>query len=454
VLPLENLSGDPEQEYFADGLTEALITTLAKIRALRVVSRTTVMHYKGVHRPLPQIASELGVDAVVEGTVLRSGERVRISAQLIDARTDAHLWAESYDRDLRDVLALHSELARAIATEIQVNLTPEERQKLTVARPVDVRAYEAYLKARFHWNKLTPDGLKKAIGHFQDAIAKDPTYSAAYSGLADCSSRLGFWGFASPEQGYGAAKAAAQKAVELDPALAEAHASLAWAIMHYDWDCIAAEKEFRHAVELNPNYTSLPHFHAVCLAVMGCEDESVAEMKRVLSLDPLSLVGNMTATAIFWILRRFDDAVELGRRTLELDPCFAPTHWALGFAYGDSGRYDAARAELENAIQISNGEAVHMAVLGYVHAKAGKRDEALRIVAELTGLSKQRYIMPLWLAMIYAPLNERDLAFQWLEEAYRDRSSWMVYSERAMWLDNLRSDPRFEDLRRRIKSVS
>jgi tetratricopeptide (TPR) repeat protein len=187
---------------------------------------------------------------------------------------------------------------------------------------------------------------------------------------------------------------------------------------------------------------------------MGCEDESVAEMKRVLSLDPLSLVGNMTATAIFWILRRFDDAVELGRRTLELDPCFAPTHWALGFAYGDSGRYEAARAELENAIQISNGEAVHIAVLGYVHAKAGKRDEALRIVAELTGLSKQRYIMPLWLAMIYAPLNERDLAFQWLEEAYRDRSSWMVYSERAMWLDNLRSDPRFEDLRRRIKSVS
>ena len=451
VLPLENLSRDPEQEYFADGLTEALITSLAKIRALRVVSRTTAMHYKGVHRPLPEIARELGVESVLEGTVLRSGDRVRISAQLIDARTDSHLWAESYDRDLRDMLGIHSELAGAIAKEIQVKLTPEEQQQLARVRPVNIESYEAYLKARFHWNKLTPDGLKKAVEYFQIAIAKDPSYAAAHSGLADCASRLGFWGFAPAERGYGAAKAAAQKAIELDPTLAEAHGSLAWAIMHYDFDCVSAEKEFRRALELNPHYTSVPHFYAVCLAAMKRPDESFAEMKRILQLDPFSLVVNMTAIAIFWLVGRPAEGIEFGKKTLELDPRFAPTRWALGFSYCENRSYEAAATELEQALQLSDGAAVYRAVLGYIHAKAGHREDALRVIAELKELSRRLYVMPFWYAMIYAALGDTENAFHWLEEAHRDRSSWIVYSDCARWLDRLRPDPRFERVRGWLK---
>ena len=233
VLPLENLSGNPEQEYFADGLTEALITSLAKMRALRVVSRTTAMHYKGIHRPLPEIARELAVDAVVEGTVLRCGERVRISAQLINARTDAHLWAESYDRDLRDVLELQSQVARAIAREVQVKVSPEERIELARTRPVDPEAYEAYLKGRHHWNKRTSGDLNKAIDYFQHAIEKEPNYAAAHTGLADCAGRAGFWSFASPAEGCGKAKRAALKSLAIEET-AETRTSLGWAIMHYD----------------------------------------------------------------------------------------------------------------------------------------------------------------------------------------------------------------------------
>ena len=450
VLPLENLSCDPEQEYFADGLTEALITSLAKIGALRVVSRTTAMHYKGVRRPLPQIAQELGVDGVVEGTVLRSGERVRISAQLIEAKSDRHLWAESYERDLRDMLGLHSEVARAIATEIQVKLTPEDRQRLAVGHTANTEAYEAYLKARYHWNKLTPEGIRKAVEYFQQAVAKDSGYAAAYTGLADCSSRLGWWGFVSPDEGFGTAKAAAQKAVQMDPTLAEAHSSLAWAIMHYDWDCITAEKEFQHALELNPNYMSVQHFYAACLAAMGQWEESIAQIKRILHLDPLSLIVNMTAALILAYARRFEDSIEYSRKALELDPNFPSVRWTLGLAYEGMGMYEPAAKEVQRAIEISHGQPLYISSLGHVYARAGKRDEAFKIVDQLKNLSKQRYVTPYWMAYIYACLNDKDEAFRWLEKAYRDRSAWMAHMKESPWLDNLRSDPRFDDLLRRM----
>lgn len=293
--------------------------------------------------------------------------------------------------------------------------------------------------------------MKKAVEYFQIAIAKDPTYAAAYSGLADCASRLGFWGFAPAERGFGAAKAAAQKAVELDPALAEAHGSLAWAIMHHDRDCVAAEKEFRKALQLNPSYTSIPHFYAVCLAILGRPDESVAEIRRVLTLDPFALVVNMTAVTIFWLVGRLEEGIELGKKTLELDPRFAPTHWALGWCYCDNQCYGAAAAELQQAIQESNGAAVYIAVLGYIQAKAGNREEALGVIAQLTELSRERYVMPFWFAMIHAALGNNDQAFHWLEEAYRDRSSWIVYSDLAKWLEPLRADPRFERIRGWLK---
>src|SRR2546421_5084135 len=254
VLPLENLSRDPEQEYFADGLTEALITSLAKISAIRVTSRTTAMQYKSVrNKSVSEIARELGVDAVVEGTVQRFGNRARISAQLIDGHTDSHLWAESYERDLRDILALQVEVASAIATEIQVKLTPQDRKQLARTRPVNPEAYEAYLKGRFFWNKRTPHGVKKGAEYFEQAIDKDPTYAGAHAGLADCAGIAGWWGFVPPEEGCGRAKEAARKSLEIEET-AEAHASLGWAIIHYDFDTLSAEKEFQRAIELDPRY--------------------------------------------------------------------------------------------------------------------------------------------------------------------------------------------------------
>src|SRR4029077_17062415 len=288
VLPLENLSRDPEQEYFTDGLTEALITSLAKIGALRVVSRTTAMHYKGVHRPVREVASELDVDAVVEGTVGKSGERVRISAQLIDARSDGHIWAESYERSLRDVLALHSDVAQAIAKQIQVSLTPQERAHFASPRQVDPNAYEAYLKGRYHWNRRTGDGLPKAARYFREAIAQDPSFAAAYSGLADSLSGLGIFGFVSPSEGFGKAKDLALRALELDPGLSEAHASLAWVTFWYDFDFPKAEREFERAIELNPRYATAHGWFGYCLGVMGRFEEAYTECQRAVRLEPLS----------------------------------------------------------------------------------------------------------------------------------------------------------------------
>ena len=268
VLPLENLSGDPEQEYFADGLTEALITNLVKISALHVVSRTSVMQYKGVHRPLREITRELGVDAVVEGTVRRAGVRVCISAQLVDARVDRHLWAESYERDLRDILVLQADVAGAIVQEVRAKLTLQEQEKLARTRQVDPEAYEAYLKGRYYWNRRTPEGVRRGYQYFQRAIEKDPTYAAAYAGLADFAGVAGWWGFVPPEQGCGRAKKAAQTSLDIEET-AEAHASLGWGIIHYDFDVVAAEKEFQMAIRLDPRYATAHQWYAHFLGYMG-----------------------------------------------------------------------------------------------------------------------------------------------------------------------------------------
>ena len=450
VLPLENLSRDPEQEYFTDGLTEALITSLAKIGGLRVASRTTAMHYKGVHRPVREIARELDVDTVVEGTVLRSGERVRISVQLIDARKDLHLWAESYERDLQNVLTLHSDIARAVAAEIQIKLTPKDQQQLAAGQTGDTQAYEAYLKARYYWNKFTPEGVAKAVEYFQQAIAIDPGYSVAYSGLADCSSRIGWWGFVSPDRGFGASRAAAQKAVELAPALAEAHGSLAWAIMHYDWDLITAEKEFRLALEFNSNYMSVQHFYAASLAAMTRWDDAMVEIKRVLRLDPLSLIANMTAAKILVHAHRFEESLSYSRRALEIDPAFPSARWTLAMAFHGSGDYEQAIAEVRKAMECSGNHGIYISALGSAYAAAGKRDAACSAIHQLEELSKHCYVMPDWIAYIYACLNEKDEAFYWLDRAYEGHSPWLAYAAGFFWLDNLRSDLRFDAFLRRM----
>src|SRR5207248_610781 len=355
VLPLENLSRDPEQEYFADGLTEALITSLAKISALRVVSRTSAMQYKSVrNKSVSEIARELGVDAVVEGTVQRFGDRARISAQLIDGHTDSHLWAESYERDLRDILALQVEVASAIATEIQVKLTPQDRKQLARTRPVNPEAYEAYLKGRFCWNKRTPHGVKKGAEYFEQAIDKDPTYAAAHAGLADCAGIAGWWGFVPPEEGCGRAKEAARKSLEIEET-AEAHASLGWAIIHYDFDTLSAEKEFQRAIELDPRYPSAHQWYAHLLGYTQRWDQSLQEAAQALQLDPLSHIINVSYIGCFVFTHQWDRAIEHCRKALEFDLNSVPLRWMLANSYEGKEMHEEAITERKWVVEHSDG---------------------------------------------------------------------------------------------------
>src|SRR6266404_659837 len=364
VLPLENLSGDAEQDYFAEGMTEALITSLAKIGALRVVSRTSVMQYKGVRKSLRDIALELQVDGVVEGTVQRSGERLRISAQLVHAPTDTHLWAESYDRDLRDVLALQSEVARAIAREVQVKLTPLDQARFAQAHPVDPAAYDAYLQGRYHWNRRSGEGLQHTVQYFEQAIAKDPAYAAAYAGLADCLSVLGFSGFISPKEGCGKARVLAMQALELDHSLADAHASLAFAAMFYDYDFVSAEREFERSIELNPRYATAHHWFGYYLALMGRYEESYTEVKRAVRLEPHSL---MIQVSLGWVsawAHRYDQALEEFEKVLKLDPNFVWAQNGIGYTFRAKSMHERAIAAARRTVELSPSAPTFVGFLG------------------------------------------------------------------------------------------
>jgi TolB-like protein len=449
VLPLENLSGDPEQEYFADGLTEALITNLAKIGALRVVSRTTAMQYKKVRRSLPEIARELQVDGIVEGTVLRSGGRVRISAQLIDARTDSHIWAESYERDLRDILALHSELARAIARQVQVTVTPREQLELGRTHTVHPEAYEAYLKGRHHWNRRSADDLKKAINYFQHAIEREPNYAPAHIGLADCAGIAGFWSFAAPADGCAKAKAAALRSLELEET-AEARASLGWAVMHYDWDLSAAEREFQLAIEENPLYATAHQWYGHCLGCMGRFEEGFAELRRAIQLEPLSLIISTSYAGLSWLGRQWDQAIEQTKKTLDLDPSFVAGRWALARPYDAKGMPELAIAYALEAINVSHStQLFFIADLGHAYASAGKKEEAMDVLRQLKKIGDHHYVDPCLIAQIEAALGENERALNSLESALQKRSAWVPYLPMDPWFDSLRSDSRFENLLQR-----
>jgi len=450
VLPLENLSRDPEQEYFAEGMTEALITTLAKIGGWRVISRTSAMQYKGVHKPLREIALELDVDTIVEGTVLRVGRRVRITAQLIDAHNEAHLWADSYERDLRDVLNLQSEIARSIAEEIRVKLTPQDRTHLAQVRPVHPEAYEAYLQGRYHWNRRSGQELKKGAEYFQQAISKDPGYAAAYAGLADCLSILGFWGFVSANEGCGKAKRLALQALEIDCVLAEAHASLAWATMLYDYDFPAAEREFERSIELNPRYVTAHVWFGWYLALTGRYEEGYTELKRAIRLDPLSPVVNAGLGFVYRCGRRYDQAIQQHKKALDLDPNLALTQAGLAFAYLYCSLHELAIAAMQKAVQLSQGAPFLLACLGEIYAAAGKWDLARSTLGELQDLSQRRYVTPYGVGRIYAALGEKDQALQCLEAAYQGRDPWMIFMKIDPRFDALRSDPLFRGLMRKM----
>jgi TolB-like protein/DNA-binding winged helix-turn-helix (wHTH) protein/Tfp pilus assembly protein PilF len=450
VLPLENLSGDASQGYFADGMTDELITDLSQISALRVISRTSVMVYKGARKPLPQIARELNVDAVVEGTVLRSGDHVRITAQLIDASTDKHLWSQSYEGELRDTLALQNRVASAIADQIRINLTPQEQAALKNVKVVRPEAYESYLKGRYFWNKRTADGLKVALAYFNQAIEEDPKYAQAYSGLADTYALLGDWQYAvmTPKEAFPKAKAAAIKALELDSTLGEAHNSLAFILDGFDWDLDSGGKEFRRAIELNPGYATAHHWYAWHLSLLGRYDEAIAEMRKAENLDPLSLIINADLAELLVLAHSYDESIRQSRKTIEMDPNFALAHNQLAQAYLQKHMYDEAVSELQKAVQLSERSPTCIANLARAYAASGKKGEAVQLLSELKKRSSPEYSNASEIAMIYASLGDMDQAMNWLEKGYEERFNPGVLLRPGF--DPLRSDSRFQSIVHRI----
>jgi TolB-like protein/DNA-binding winged helix-turn-helix (wHTH) protein/Tfp pilus assembly protein PilF len=451
VLPLQNLSGDPEQEYFADGMTDALIGGLSKIGALRVISRTSVMRYKSTQKTLPEIGRELKVDAVVEGTVLRSGDRVRISAQLIDANTDEHLWSASFEYDLRDILSLQSEVARTVAQEIQIKITPEEQARLKSACPVNRSAYLNYLRGRYHRNKITEEQLNKAIQYLQSAIDEDPAYAPAHAGLADCYNQLMAHGVGYPPAEFRPrAIVAARKALEIDDSLAEAHATLA-NILHYNCDWLAAEKEFKRALELNPNDATAHRWYSQYFASRGEMQAALNEVDRALELDPLSAIAGVIKGWILEFSRDYEKAIHQYRSVLEMDPNFVFALWSLGRTYAYCSMFDKGIETLERAVALSGKSPGSISgSLGEAYAMSGRRAEAKKLLGELIELSKQRYVTPAAFVPIYVGLGDNDQAFHWLEKAYQERSTLLAHIKVYPFLDPLRSDPRFEDLLRRV----
>jgi TolB-like protein/DNA-binding winged helix-turn-helix (wHTH) protein/Tfp pilus assembly protein PilF len=449
VLPLENLSGDASQNYFADGMTDELITDLAQISALRVISRTSVMVYKGARKPLPQIARELNVDAVVEGSVLRS-DRVRITAQLIEASTDKHLWSQSYEGELRDTLALQNRVASAIADQIRINLTPQEQAALKSAKVVNPEAYQSYLKGRYFWNKRTADGLKAALAYFNQAIEEDPKYAQAYSGLADTYALLGDWqyGVMSFKEALPKAKAAAIKALELDNSLSEAHTSLGYSLRAFDWDFDSAGKEFRRAIELNPGYATAHHWNAMNLGLLGRPKEALVEMRKAENLDPLSLIINADLAEFLLLTHSYDESVKQGRKIIEMDSTFAIGHKQLGDAYLLKQMDKEAVAELQKAVRLSGGSPICIADLARAYVASGKMNEAVKLLSDLNKSSNASFTNAPQIAMIYASMGDNDQAMHWLERAYEERFNPSILLRSGF--DPLRSDPRFEELMRRI----
>jgi TolB-like protein/Tfp pilus assembly protein PilF len=450
VLPLENLSRDPEQEYFADGMTEELTTSLAQLSALRVVSRTSVMRYKGARKPLPEIARELNVDAVVEGSVMRSGDRVRITAQLIRGATDEHLWARSYDRDLRDVLTLQSEVAKDIAAEIQVELTSQEHTRLANSRSVNSDAYEAYLKGRYYWSKRTEEGLKRAIGFYELAIHKDASYAPAYGGLAESYASMGIFQQLPPAEAMPKAKAAAVRALEIDNQVAEAHMALASVLFWYDWDPQGAEREFKHALEVNQNYATAHQRYSAYLVLMGRPEESLAEMRRARELDPLSLTIGASLGSRFLATRQYDLAIQQFQKTLDLDPNFVPARARLVTVYEDKGMYPEALAERKKMASLGDESLNDVIAAEHAYHEFGARGYWRARLAQLSDRAKRQYVSPVDLASCYARLGEKEQVVQWLQKAQEERSAGLVNLNVSPEFDSVRSDPRYRDLMRRV----
>src|SRR3981189_3505079 len=453
VLPLENLSGDQEQDYFADGMTDELIANLAKIRSLRVISRSTAMAYKHTRKPLSEIANELHVDAVVEGTVLRVDNRVRITAELVQVSTDHHLWAETYESQIGDVLALQNRVSSAIVNEIRINLSPQDRERLARNPAIAPEAYENYLKGRFYWNKRTDENLNKAIAYFSQATAQDSHYALAYAGLSDCYSIVGATIFGTMPVSEAAPKAreAARRALEIDPTLAEAETPRATLKFNYDWDWSGAEGGFQHAIQLNPSYATAYQRYSLFLIAMGRFQDGFSQINQARELDPLSISINFSLGWRLYLARQYDRAIVQLRNTLEMDPSYELPHLVLGQAYEEKGAFDLAISELQKALELSHGTPLMVSALAPAYARAGNKQEAEKLLAQLERDAKTKYVSPYYFAVVYLGLGDDAQAMNWLEKAFADRSNGLVFMRVEPELDHLRSNPRFLTLQQRLR---
>ena len=450
VLPFENGSADPDGEYFSDGITDELINGLTKVRGLQVTSRTSVFALKGARQDVRVIGAQLGVSAVVEGTVRMIGTRVRVTARLTSVADGAHLWSERYDRDLRDIFAIQDEITRTIVTTLRARLRTELGDPGTCPAPRNVRAYTLYLRGRFAWNKRTPEGMGEAIRYFEEAIAEDPAFALAYTGLSDAYAIQVDYRGVPVAAGMERAKAEAARALALDGSLAEAHASLGWVRFIYDWDWGGAERAFRRAIELDPDYATAHQWYAwVCMA-MGREDEAMAEGVAAAELDPTSVSVRRSLGWLCHFAGRYDDAVAHLLRALAMDPDAEETHRILALTYAQQGAYEQAVAQIQEALDLALESTYAKATLGFVRARQGRRDEAERLLQELRALAAERYVSPVALATVAAGLGDADRVFAWLEEAHRERRGWMVYLNVEPILAPFRGDARFSELRRRM----
>jgi TolB-like protein/DNA-binding winged helix-turn-helix (wHTH) protein/Flp pilus assembly protein TadD len=452
VLPLDNLSGDPSEEFFADGMTDQLTTDLAKVGSLRVISRTSVMQYKGAKKSLPEIARELNVDAIVEGSVTRSGQRVRVTAQLVQARTDQHLWAETYDRDLGDILKLQSEVARSIAQQVRAQLSPTQQDQLRSAQPVNAAAYDAYLRGRLYFvNEFTkPDSLRKAQHYFEESLQKDPNFALAYAGLADTYVYLAFAGALPRDQAYRSAKESLGKALELDDSIGEAHDTLGELSWEFNWDRDTADREFNRAIALAPSYSCAHEDRAIFLAATGRRDEALAEIAKIDQLD-YSFSAAHSESQAYFDLRDYPRLIEASKRALLLDANDWSQHYNLGVGYEGTGKLQEAISEYRKAMAMSGGSQGPVVALAHAYAASGRRAEAEKILRDLESKSKGTSTSPYTMSTIYAGLGENDKAFEFLEKAYSEKSLDIPSSLKSDFLlDSLRPDPRFQNLLQRI----